>query len=52
MYFINSLGFADFIPVDETKLLLNIADADNLNYLVVFLTGAVPLPVDTAAGRN
>jgi protein Hikeshi len=29
---------------------LNISDADNINYLVIFMTGSTPLPLGTAAG--
>lgn len=42
---------SDFQQIDESKLLINIADADNLNYLVIFLTGVIPLPLGTAAGK-
>lgn len=42
---------SDFQQIDESKLLINIADADNLNYLVIFLTGVIPLPIGTAAGK-
>ncbi|CRL03237.1 CLUMA_CG016162, isoform A [Clunio marinus] len=38
----------DFQQIEETKLLLNIPDADNLNHLVIFLTGTTPLPLGTA----
>lgn len=41
----------DFQQVDETKCLINIPDADNLNYLVIFLTGVVPLPDGFAGGK-
>lgn len=34
--------------MDETKFLLNIAEADNINHIVVFLTGTIPLPVGMA----
>lgn len=42
---------SDFQQVDESKFLINIADADNLNYLVIFLTGATPLPLGIAGGK-
>lgn len=32
----------DFQPVDETKFFITIPDADNINHIVVFLTGAIP----------
>lgn len=34
--------------MDETKLLLNISEADNINHIVIFLTGTIPLPVGMA----
>ncbi|GBO24574.1 Protein OPI10, partial [Araneus ventricosus] len=34
----------DFQPLDNTKFVTNIVDADNVNHLVVFLTGAQPFP--------
>lgn len=39
----------DFQQIEENKLLLSIPDADNLNYLVIFLTGSTPLPLGTGA---
>ena len=39
----------DFQQIDSTKFLINISDADNINYLVTFLTGSIPLPAGTAA---
>lgn len=38
----------DFQRVDEGKFLLNITEADNINHIVIFLTGTVPLPVGMA----
>lgn len=43
--------FLDFQVIEENKFLLNIPEADNLNYIVIFLTGSTPLPFGTAAGR-
>ena len=40
----------DFQQVDDSRFLINIADADNLNYLVIFLTGSIPLPLGLAGG--
>ncbi|XP_054712745.1 protein OPI10 homolog [Uloborus diversus] len=34
----------DFQPIDSTKFATNIVDADNINHIVVFLTGAQPFP--------
>ncbi|CAL1284275.1 unnamed protein product [Larinioides sclopetarius] len=34
----------DFQALDNTKFVTNIVDADNVNHLVVFLTGAQPFP--------
>ncbi|PRD21321.1 UNVERIFIED_CONTAM: Hikeshi [Trichonephila clavipes] len=34
----------DFQPLDTTKFVTNIVDADNVNHIVVFLTGAQPFP--------
>lgn len=34
----------DFEPVDDSRFLINIPDADNINHIVVFLTGAQPFP--------
>lgn len=38
----------DFQQVDEQKFMITIPDADNINHIVVFLTGAIPLPVGMA----
>ncbi|XP_026323766.1 protein OPI10 homolog [Hyposmocoma kahamanoa] len=38
----------DFTPMSETQFLTTILEADAINHVVVFLTGAVPLPVGTA----
>lgn len=38
----------DFAPVSQTQFLTTITEADNINHLVVFLTGMVPLPPGTA----
>lgn len=37
--------------IEENKFLLNIPEADNLNYIVIFLTGSTPLPFGTAGGK-
>lgn len=34
----------DFENIDTTKFMINIVDADNINHIVVFLTGAQPFP--------
>ncbi|CAB3259001.1 unnamed protein product [Arctia plantaginis] len=38
----------DFAPVSQTQFLTTITEADNINHLVVFLTGLAPLPAGTA----
>lgn len=38
----------NFQQLEESKLLLNIPEADNINHIVVFLTGAIPLPMGMA----
>lgn len=38
----------DFQQVDEGKFLLNIPEADNINHIVIFLTGSIPLPAGLA----
>lgn len=39
----------DFQQIEDGKFLINIPDADNINFLVTFLTGSVPLPLGTCA---
>lgn len=34
----------DFTQVDETKVVCNVPDADNINHVVVFMTGVMPFP--------
>ena len=34
----------NFIQVDETKVMCNIENADNINHVVVFMTGFSPFP--------
>jgi hypothetical protein len=34
----------NFIPVDESKVVCNIENADNINHVVVFMTGTTPFP--------
>ncbi|XP_019865549.1 protein OPI10 homolog [Aethina tumida] len=38
----------DFQPISETQSVITIPDADNINHIVVFLTGAMPFPEGTA----
>lgn len=38
----------DFQQLDEGKFLLNIPEADNINHIVIFLTGIIPLPAGLA----
>lgn len=38
----------DFQQVETSKFLITIPEADNINHLVVFLTGLIPLPDGTA----
>ncbi|KAJ8918948.1 hypothetical protein NQ315_016850 [Exocentrus adspersus] len=38
----------EFQPISETQFVTTINDADNINHIVVFLTGAVPFPEGTA----
>ncbi|XP_055694003.1 protein OPI10 homolog isoform X2 [Lutzomyia longipalpis] len=40
----------DFQQVGQSQFLFNIPDADNINHIVVFLTGTSPLPDGMAAG--
>jgi len=39
----------DFQQLEPTKFLLNMTEADKINYVVLFLTGTLPLPMGTAA---
>lgn len=34
----------EFQQVSETKYVITIPDADNVNHIVIFLTGTVPFP--------
>lgn len=53
LYYVFGQVQTDFQQIDENKFLLNIPDADNINHVVVFLTGAVPLPAGAAgAGKK
>ncbi|KAL3278483.1 hypothetical protein HHI36_013802 [Cryptolaemus montrouzieri] len=38
----------EFQPISQTQFLTTITDADNINHVVVFLTGAIPFPEGTA----
>ncbi|XP_037047947.1 protein OPI10 homolog [Bradysia coprophila] len=38
----------DFQQVGETQFLINIPEADNINHIVIFLTGETPLPIGLA----
>ncbi|XP_053695851.1 protein OPI10 homolog [Sabethes cyaneus] len=38
----------DFQQISESKFLINIPEADNVNHVVVFLTGTTPFPEGTA----
>ncbi|KAJ8927817.1 hypothetical protein NQ314_019699, partial [Rhamnusium bicolor] len=38
----------EFQPITTTQFVTTINDADNINHIVVFLTGAVPFPEGTA----
>lgn len=42
----------DFQPLSETQLLTTILDANNINHIVIFLTGALPLPEGMAGLGN
>ncbi|XP_018318513.1 protein OPI10 homolog [Agrilus planipennis] len=38
----------DYQPINERQFITTILDADNVNHVVVFLTGAIPFPEGTA----
>ncbi|XP_056647754.1 protein OPI10 homolog [Diorhabda carinulata] len=38
----------EFQQISETQVVTTIPDADNINHIVVFLTGAIPFPEGTA----
>ncbi|XP_044262530.1 protein OPI10 homolog [Tribolium madens] len=38
----------EFQPISETQFITTIPDADSINHIVVFLTGAIPFPEGTA----
>lgn len=38
----------DFQQISESQFLTTILDADNINHIVIFLTGIAPLPEGTA----
>ncbi|XP_058058132.1 protein OPI10 homolog [Anopheles bellator] len=40
----------DFQQINESHFLINIPDADNVNHVVVFLTGTAPFPEGMAGG--
>ncbi|CAG0921546.1 unnamed protein product [Notodromas monacha] len=44
------LAQTDFVQADPTHFLLTINDADNINYVVVFMTGTTPFPDDMGGG--
>lgn len=37
----------DFQQIGENQFLITVPDADNINHIVVFLTGSVPFPDGT-----
>lgn len=47
-FFFSAQVQMDFQRVEEGKLLLNIPEADNINHIVIFLTGVIPLPAGLA----
>jgi hypothetical protein len=38
----------EFQPISEVQFVATIPDADSINHIVVFLTGAIPFPEGTA----
>ena len=41
----------EFVQVDNSKFLITIPNADNINHIVVFMTGVTPFP-DGMAGSG
>lgn len=39
----------EFQPITDTQFMVNIPEADNINHIVIFLTGVVPLPPGLSA---
>lgn len=37
----------DFQQIGENQFLITVPDADNINHIVVFLTGTIPFPDGT-----
>lgn len=42
----------DFMQVGDRQFCVNIPDADNINHVVVFLTGTMPLPENMSAAGS